>query len=242
MKNAFLIVGAVLGCAVVGSVGACSSGGSGGAGGSTTSTGTTSTTTSTTTSSTTTTTGAGGAGGGTTTATTTTGAGGTASSCPSKTEAQLQADLGNHQPTPDAGVSAATIYCPFSALTDGGPELYCDNTTQHCCDPDTGTATCVGIATPCASGDMDWQCEGPADCAYEDAGATVCCAPGGTLTPGATMGGTVCENKSSGITHTTCAATCTGITLCTTDTDCTSSPNHTCVAFEKYAAIVGACQ
>ena len=74
-------------------------------------------------------------------------------------------DLACHGPTnlhpPKMGM--ASVYCPFSGV-NGGKPTYCQQGTQHCCEPSSGTAACNPIATPCAAGAMDWQCEDTTDC------------------------------------------------------------------------------
>jgi hypothetical protein len=232
MKNVLLIAGALISCLGGASLGACSSSSTGttgtGASGSSTAASTSGTTGSggTTASSTTATTGSGGAASSTTATTTTTGTGG--SSCTS--ESEIQGDLAKD--VSDGGAGTATIYCPFSGV-DGGKNIYCDNGTQHCCAPSSGTSTCVAAGTACTTGDMDWGCEAPTDCGGN---TPVCCAAAGSITAGT---GT-CENKSSGITSTACAAACTGLTICNQTSQCPTG--KTCVAFEKGGAVVGACQ
>lgn len=224
MKRSWLIAGAVVGCLAGGAVGACGngsgSGGSGAGGGSTTASTSKSTGTGTGTGSTTTTTTTGGM-----TTSTGTGTGGAGGGC--STPSTL------HPPKADAG--AATLYCPFSAV-DGGSNLYCNNTTEHCCEPKMGTATCDPAATPCAPMDMDWQCEDPvADCPS----GQVCCAPGATFGQGAPG----CANFAHTMNKTQCmtAAACTGMILCTNNSECPAA-TPTCTPFKKAGNQVGACQ
>lgn len=236
MKSILLISGVmIVGGAVASSMGGCASGGSSsstsGAGGTTASASSSSSSSGGTST--------GGAGGGAASSASSS-SNSSASGCPSHTQSEIQADLAKHQPLADAGVGSATIYCPFSGV-DGGDNIYCDNTTQHCCDPSMGTATCNAITDECASTEMDWQCQGPTDCDVSDAGTPICCAAGGSIETGTMMNGVQCENKgSSAIKATKCAASCAGgLTLCTQDSDCPSSMH--CIAFERYAAIVGGC-
>jgi hypothetical protein len=134
-----------------------------------------------------------------------------------------------------------TIYCPFSATTDGGPEEYCAAATQHCCETPEGSATpsaCQPTATACATGSTDWGCQDPvADCASGD----TCCAPSATLVLGMPAG--MCGNYASGMKSTTClpaGTACTGIIMCTTNAECPAA-HPTCTAFEKAGAQVGGC-
>jgi hypothetical protein len=227
MNNVWLIAGAMVGCVGGASLmGACSSGG------------TSSSSSSSSSSS--------GAGGSTTSSSSSSAGGGASSSsgivtdAGCTTESKIQGDLAEHPPMPEAGT--ATIYCPFSGV-DGGDNVYCNAGTEHCCAPSTGTSTCVAIDAGCASGDMDWQCQDPTtDCVEVGAAGSVCCAAGGSLEVGSMMNGFQCENKSDDVKSSVCAASCTGLTLCALNSECTSFPMQTCVAFEKGGAIVGACQ
>jgi len=239
MKTAILIVGAVFGCVMGASMGACSSSSTGGTGaGTTTSSSTTgassSSTGSATTSSSSSSSGsAGGAGGGTSSSSTS----GSSSSGECGTVSKL------HPPKADAG--PGTIFCPFSATTDGGPEEYCTPETQHCCETPEGNATASGCqpsTTACMTGTgfTDWQCQDPVtDC---PAASPVCCAPGATLELGTPVG--TCGNYASKMTHSTCttAAACPAsgnIILCTSDSECTAPA--VCTAFEKAGGQVGGC-
>ena len=135
-----------------------------------------------------------------------------------------------HPPKADAG---GTIFCPFSGV-DGGKDSYCTAQSQHCCEPTAGAATCVGIQTACANNATDWQCQDPlADCPISFS----CCA-----TPGATLviSDAGCASFATGFKGTTCAATCTGLTMCTSDSECPQGKS--CVPFETKGAQVGACQ
>ena len=136
-----------------------------------------------------------------------------------------------HPPT----MTPDSIYCPFGSA-DGGPS-YCDEGTQHCCEPATGQSTCTGIATSCAAGDVDWQCEDPVtDC--ESLGNPVCCAPGASIV----LGDAGCRNYSMNLTGTRCVASvaaCTGIVMCTSNEEC--SLGQTCVPFDKGGNGVGGC-
>jgi hypothetical protein len=125
-----------------------------------------------------------------------------------------------------------TLYCPFS----GTPAVSCDPSTQHCCEgTTTGSASsCSPTATPCAAGQIDWQCEDPvADCT----GATHCCGIGTFM-----LGGTGCANYASHFTGTHCASACASgeITMCTNDNECPAGQH--CTPFKTHGNQVGACQ
>ncbi len=225
MKRSWLIAGAVVGCLAGAAVGACgNSSGTGGSGGGGAS-GSTTTSSSKSTGSGTGSTSSGSTSSAGATSSSTSGAGGAGGGC--STPSTL------HPPSADAGTS--TLYCPFSAV-DGGKNLYCTNTTEHCCEPKMGTATCDPIATACAPMDMDWQCEDPkADCPS----GQVCCAPGATFGQGAPG----CANFAHTMTKTQCmaAASCTGMIMCTSNDECPAS-QPTCTPFKKAGNQVGACQ
>jgi hypothetical protein len=160
--------------------------------------------------------------------TTTTGTGGTGN-C---------SKIGTLHP-PMAGATD-TLYCPFSGV-DGGMNMLCNPTQQHCCETPQGAtmpSMCVPNATACMTGTgyTDWQCEDPvADC--KDATKPVCCAPGASI--GLGMPG--CGNFAHTMTHTTCVATgmCTGITMCTSDGECPNGQH--CTPFSKAGNQVGGC-
>jgi hypothetical protein len=125
-----------------------------------------------------------------------------------------------------------TVYCPFSGV-NGGPAQYCTAMTQHCCEPSMGSAMCQPIATACAAGETDWQCEDPvADC-----GAGMdCCGAGATL-----VVDNVCGSFARTFHGSTCVAagSCTGIQLCTSDSECPTG--KTCVPFRSKGNQVGGC-
>jgi Cys-rich repeat protein len=141
-----------------------------------------------------------------------------------------------HPPKSDAG---ANIYCPFSAVGDGGHNEYCTGGTEHCCETpaDAGVpSSCEPIATACPALSMDWQCEDPvADC--KDSAKPVCCAPGATIG----LGNPGCGNFAHKMTQTTCVAagSCAGIVMCTSDSECPSGQK--CTAFSKAGNQVGGC-
>jgi hypothetical protein len=229
MKRSWLIAGAIVGCLGGAAAGACGgSSGSGGAGGGTG--GTTSTTSSSKSTGTGTGTTSTGTGTGTTTSTGTGAGGAGGGSC------KPQSDLMLHPSSPDAGTK--TIYCPFSAV-DGGKNVYCDKTSEHCCEPKMGTATCDSLNTPCGPTDMDWQCEGKDDCgANED-----CCSnPEAVFKLGGTQNGVVCQNYASLMKQTKCVpqGTCAAILMCNADSQCPMG--KTCTPFAKAGNQVGSCQ
>jgi hypothetical protein len=253
MKKIWLISGAMVGCLAGAGVGACGSSNGTGASSSTSSSstsGTTTTSSSSSSSGTTTTSSSSGAGG-STTASSSSGAGGstTASSSSTTTTSSSSGAGGSecgkittlHPPKLDAG--PGTIYCPFSAVGDGGNE-YCTPGTQHCCETPEGATTasaCTSINTSCMTGTgyTDWQCEDPVtDCTA--AGLPVCCAPGATLelgTPAGTCGNYASEMKSAACVA---AGTCTGIILCTSNSECPAA-HPTCTPFSKAGNDVGGC-
>ncbi len=136
-----------------------------------------------------------------------------------------------HPPNADAGT--ATLYCPFSGV-DGGTNAYCDTTTEHCCEPKSGTAACTPTGVACATGDTDWQCEDPSEC-----GSGQKCCGKGTFVASTDPS---CANYATGFTGTYCAASCqaTEIVMCTSNAECTSG--KTCVPFKSKGNQVGACQ
>ena len=134
-----------------------------------------------------------------------------------------------HPPSLDGG---ATIYCPFSGA-DGGPNVFCAAQTQHCCEPTNGTSACDPIASACAANDTDWQCEDPvADCANGQS----CCASAGAQV---VLGDAGCANFATNFKGTTCAASCPGVVMCTSDGECPQG--KTCVPFRAKGNQVGAC-
>lgn len=135
-------------------------------------------------------------------------------------------------PKTDAG--AATLYCPFSGA-DGGPNVDCNPSTEHCCEPKMGEALCEPTATACADAKAtDWHCEDPiADCPQ----GQVCCGTGTLMkNPDPT-----CANFASGFKGTHCAAACTPteIEMCTDDAEC--GAGKTCLPFRTKGAQVGGC-
>jgi hypothetical protein len=132
-----------------------------------------------------------------------------------------------------------TLYCPFSGV-DGGPNDYCDPSSQHCCETPAGAApsACTPAATACTTGSgyVDWECQDPvADC--KNSSTPVCCAPGASIG----LGNPGCGNFAHTMTKTQCVATgaCTGIVMCTSDTECPSGQH--CTPFGKAGNQVGGC-
>jgi len=131
--------------------------------------------------------------------------------------------------------SPANVYCPFGMPPDGGHSLYCEASSQHCCEPLSGAGTCNPTATPCGATDLDWGCQDPgADCS----GSMHCCGTG-TLVLATSAS---CANYASHFTGTHCAASCqagTEITMCTNDTECPTGQH--CIPFRTHGAQVGGC-
>ncbi len=122
------------------------------------------------------------------------------------------------------------LYCPFGK-TDAG-SLYCTGGTTHCCEPSTGSSTCVAEATPCANGDTDWVCDDPSDCPAQ----MVCCAMATLVQTGNPM----CGNYATGFHATHCAASCmqNEIEMCTSDGECGGKK---CIPFGTKGNQVGGC-
>jgi hypothetical protein len=242
MNSKWLILGAVVGCFSGASLGACGNSGTsgttgaGGTGGSTsdtttgTATATGTTTTATGTTSSTVTSSTTGAGGGTSSTSATTGAGGSGGSGGGPCGATGVATT-LHPPAADAGTN--TIYCPFSSMP-GGKNVSCDHTSEHCCEPAMGMAACDPIATACAAGDTDWQCESPNDCGM----GQVCCGIGSVIVNPDPM----CANKGKSFKGTHCAASCMAgseLEMCDAQMEC--GAGKTCTPFKTHGAQVGAC-
>ncbi len=124
-----------------------------------------------------------------------------------------------------------TIYCPFS----GTPNIYCERTKEHCCEPKMGTATCQPTAATCNAGETDWRCQDPSDCATGE----VCCSNDGAILQ--VNPDTNCANFANAMNSTHCAKTClaTEITMCTADGQCGAKK---CTPFSKQGAQVGGCK
>lgn len=235
MKKGWLVIGALMGCVAGASLGACGSSVGGAGGGSTGGGATTSPTTSSSSGSLATSSSSG--------SSTTSSSGATSSSSSSSSGTGGSApDAGPcgkitklHPPSPDAG--ANTLFCPFSGV-DGGKDEFCTAQTEHCCEPPASAmtpSTCDPIATPCATGDTDWQCEDPvADCPS----GMECCAPGASIGISADP---MCGNFAHKFHGTQCVAagTCMGIQMCTSDSECPSG--KTCVPFATKGNAVGGC-
>jgi hypothetical protein len=89
----------------------------------------------------------------------------------------------------------------------------------------------MATATSCASTDIDWHCQDPADCG----GSMKCCGTGTFAS-----GGPGCANYASGFKGTHCAASCTSseITMCSATAEC---GGKTCTPFKTHGAQVGGC-
>jgi len=132
---------------------------------------------------------------------------------------------------PHAGATD-TIFCPFG-VGDAGASLYCVHGTQHCCEPASGAGTCNATATPCGTGDTDWQCQDAGDC-----GAGMVCCGSGTLV----IATPPCGNYATGFHGTHCATSCnasTEIQMCSANTGC--SGGQMCTPFRAKGAQVGGC-
>lgn len=237
MKKGWLIAGAIFGCTAGASLGACSSTSTSGTGNHTTTQGSSSNSSSSTSGTMSSSSGTGGMGGMPTTSSSSSGTGGmpTSSSSSSGT-GNCSAVTTLHPPKLDAG--PGTIYCPFSAVGDGGNE-YCTPTTEHCCETpaDAGVpSACQPAATACTAGSTDWGCEDPVvDC--KDPTKPVCCAPGASIG----LGNPGCGNFAHTMKNTLCVAAgaCTGIVMCTSDSECTAPQK--CTPFGKAGNQVGGC-
>ncbi len=137
-----------------------------------------------------------------------------------------------------------SFYCPFSK-TDAGKAEYCTSGTEHCCEPSSGTATCLPSATTCgATTDTDWECEGTPDCAGH--AGTICCGTGALKTQAAQPGcgadgGTVPSyTYVDGFTKATCVApaACTTFQICAEQSDCSSG---TCTPIKPKGNDIGYC-
>lgn len=134
-----------------------------------------------------------------------------------------------HPPDPTAG--SKTIVCP--TYQSGAPPR-CDHTAEHCCQPKPTTpGTCAPSATSCATGELDWACQDPADC-----GAGMACCGSGSLVVSADP---KCANEVTGFAGTMCAAACPSgsLTLCSSNAECAAG--HSCVPFVASTVEVGAC-
>jgi hypothetical protein len=131
-----------------------------------------------------------------------------------------------YPPKADAG----DFYCPFVAPA----KTYCKNGTEHCCEPSTGSSTCTPIATACAAGTTDWQCDDPSECPS----GQKCCGIGKlVISPDP-----ACENYASGFKGTHCKTACdpsTEIEMCTSAGECTGGT--TCTPFSTKGSAVGGC-
>jgi hypothetical protein len=146
--------------------------------------------------------------------------------------------------------SDAGMFCPFSAVADGGKDVFCAS-GQHCCEPPANVnaaSVCEPLATTCVhKGSTDWQCQGTADCA---AGQVCCgngvvdqeaaqpgCAPGGGTLPASVF--------VVGFWEALCQASCASMDagpawqLCDLQSDC--PPAYACSPVRLQENDVGAC-
>ncbi len=143
------------------------------------------------------------------------------------------------------------MYCPFSAVGDGGKNAVCTH-GEHCCEtPESaGTpSTCVsGGATCPVPNSTDWNCEGTPDCNS----GQVCCGAGKIMNqaaqPGCGSGGATLPPSiyvSGFIPGPTCAASCAGIgsgvpwQICSQTSECPSG--QTCIPVKPKGNTIGAC-
>ncbi len=146
-------------------------------------------------------------------------------------------DAGDTCGTPPAlhPETAPGVYCPFTAAGS----VHC-TAGQQCCEaPSTSTdgSTCETLGTTCPiTGSIQWDCDGPVDCASSSLGP-VCCA-NGTVALDATCG----FNRGSGFTASHCATSCGSgeISICSEATDPCSS--GTCTPFKVAGIVIGTCQ
>jgi hypothetical protein len=148
-------------------------------------------------------------------------------------------DAGCHKPPPALHPEVTPgVYCPFSG--DGGDSQTC--TGGHCCEPAAGGSACTPDSTACPTGDTDWQCGSPVDCA---AGLS-CCGTGNLLTQAA-CGDVPPYPYVSGFKGTTCAASCNtgmfnggmlGFVVCSQQSEC---PVGTCAPIEPKGGGTGYC-
>jgi hypothetical protein len=136
-------------------------------------------------------------------------------------------------PKPDGG-----IFCPFSATTTGGKDIYCLETEQ-CCEnaKGTGASTCVakGTACPVATATV-WECEDPSNCPASQK----CCAHSSAAGTAVTVGTDTCGPFLSKFAGTKCAAACTAdeLVVCEQDSECTMG---TCTAVKPKGNDIGVC-
>ncbi len=128
----------------------------------------------------------------------------------------------------------AGVYCPFAAAG----AIHC-NAGQECCEApstSTGQSTCQAIGAACPiTGSLDWQCDGPVDCAGSAAGP-VCCGAGTVANdPSCNF------QRGSGFQGSHCAQSCVAgeVSLCSAATDpCASG---VCTAFKVAGVVLGTC-
>jgi hypothetical protein len=129
------------------------------------------------------------------------------------------------------------LYCPFSVITDAGKAGDCP-VGDHCCEPASGTSTCVATGTACASGDTDWQCEGPLDCTGAGAAGPLCCGTG-TIETSPACGSNPAYPYVSKFTGSACAASCAAsFTICSQQSECTTG---TCTPIKPKGNTIGYC-
>jgi hypothetical protein len=141
---------------------------------------------------------------------------------------------------------AAGIYCPFSAVGDGGDKT-CTGGEVCCQTPETeaGTpSTCAAAGTtsttcPVAKS-IVWECEDPIDC-VGSAGGSLCCGFGVAKKedPSCTNYDYVSGASGKG---SVCADSCTGGNIiCETQAECTAADAGTCTPVKYHGNAVGFC-
>ncbi len=136
-------------------------------------------------------------------------------------------------PKPDGG-----IFCPFSATTTGGKDIYCAETEQ-CCEnaKGSGASTCVAKGTACpVTGATAWECEDPSNCAA----GQVCCAHSSAAGTPVTVGSDTCGPFLSKFSGTKCAASCAAgeLVVCEQQSECAMG---TCTAVKPKGNDIGVC-
>ena len=138
---------------------------------------------------------------------------------PASQEAGAPAEAGSADATPAA---EASVYAGMAC----GSQRCLPSATQVCCtgsngDPDPTHGSC-GNAPDCRTGDF-FRCMGPADCAYLDAAAPVCCAT---------------DFSGGGFSHSGCKTACTGtdVELCDPNGPACPPP-RTCKPSSEYKTL-----
>jgi hypothetical protein len=140
----------------------------------------------------------------------------------------------------------AGIYCPFSAVGDGGDKTCTGG--QVCCQTlsaDAGASTCEPAGTavtacPSPSDSVVWECEDPIDCVGSSGGA-LCCGFGTAEkeAPSCSNYDYVSGSKGKG---SVCASSCAGGNIiCETQAECTAAEAGTCTPVKDHGNSIGFC-